>query len=77
DDLAQGDAAVAAADAAALRRVAHGLKAVLALIGEPVLAAQARALEEAAARLSPGTPLPAGWDALASGLAGLTRPSDS
>jgi DNA-binding response OmpR family regulator len=71
DDLAQGDAALAAADAAALRRVAHGLKAVLALIGQPGLAAQARALEDAATDWLPGAPAPAGWPALADGLVGL------
>ncbi|RZI92397.1 MAG: response regulator transcription factor, partial [Rubrivivax sp.] len=35
DDLAQGNAAVASGDAPALRRVAHGLKAVLELLGQP------------------------------------------
>ena len=71
DDLAQGDAAVAAGDAPALRRVAHGLKAVLELIGEPGLAAQARALEDAAAACPAGQPLPEGWLALAQGLRAL------
>lgn len=71
DDLAQGEAAMATADAPALRRVAHGLKAVLELIGEPALAARARALEDAAAACSPGQALPAGWAPLAQGLAGL------
>lgn len=70
DDLAQGDAAVAAGDAAALRRVAHALKAVLELIGQPALAAQARALETSAEGAF--TPiLPAGWAALADGLVDL------
>lgn len=68
DDVAQGEAAVAAADAPGLRRVAHGLKAVLELIGEPTLAAQARALEDAAAACGAGQPLPAGWEPLARGL---------
>lgn len=71
DDLAQGDAALAAGDMAALRRVAHGLKAVLELIGEPALSARARALEDAAATWMPGQPLPEGWPPLARGLAGL------
>lgn len=71
DDLAQGQAAIDAGDAQALRRVAHGLKAVLELIGEPVLAAQARALEDATAALGPGEPLPVGWEPLAFGLEGL------
>ncbi|MBI3345774.1 MAG: response regulator transcription factor [Burkholderiales bacterium] len=71
DDLAQGDAATAGADAASLRRVAHGLKAVLELIGQPVLAAQARRLEQEAADWAPGMPWPAGWVALAQGLIDL------
>ncbi|MCE4554206.1 Hpt domain-containing protein [Roseateles cellulosilyticus] len=69
DDIMQGDAAVARADAAALRRVAHGLKAVLELIGHSDLAAQARALESAAAGGVPGWP--AGWPALTRGLESL------
>jgi CheY-like chemotaxis protein len=68
-DLADGEAAVAAGDAAALRRVAHGLKAVLELIGEPALAERAAALEAAAAQAAPGWP--AGWPMLAQGLATL------
>lgn len=71
DDLAQGEAAMAAGDAQGLRRVAHGLKAVLELIGEPELAAQARALENAAAECPAGQPLPPGWEPLAFGLEGL------
>lgn len=71
DDIAQGDAALAGADVAALRRLAHGLKAVLELIGQPALSAQARALEDAAAAWVPGAPPPTGWPALAEGLAAL------
>ena len=71
DDLAQGDAAMVGADAAALRRVAHGLKAVLELIGQPGLAGQARTLEKAAAEGAPGQPLPTGWAGLAEGLIAL------
>jgi DNA-binding response OmpR family regulator len=71
DDLAQGEAALAHADTAALRRVAHGLKAVLELIGEPALAAQARSLEDAAAQASPQAALAAGWAPLAQGLLAL------
>lgn len=70
-DRAEGNAAVAAGDAAALRRVAHGLKAVLELIGEPALAAQARVLESEASRWAAGSPAPAGWAGLAEGLAQL------
>jgi CheY-like chemotaxis protein len=48
-DLRAGDAAVAAGDAAALRRLAHSLKSVLATLGHPMPGATARALEGAAA----------------------------
>lgn len=68
-DLADGAAAVAANDAAALRRVVHGLKAVLELIGEPALAARAAAVEAAAAAAAPGWPQ--GWPALADGVRAL------
>jgi DNA-binding response OmpR family regulator len=72
DDLAEGDAAVARADAAALRRVAHGLKAVLEMLGEPGLSAQAGALEAAIERgRQDGQPWPTAWAALAEGLLGL------
>lgn len=71
DDLRQGDAAQARADAASMRHVAHGLKAVLELIGQPELSGRARALEDAAAAWLPGSPWPAGWSALAEGLLGL------
>lgn len=47
-DLLDGDAAVAAADAARLRRVAHSLKSVLLLLGEDEASATARRLEHAA-----------------------------
>lgn len=75
DDLTLGNAALAAGDVAALRRVAHGLKAVLELIGQPALSAQARALEDAAAAWVPGQPLPEGWPALARGMAELRDPT--
>ncbi len=71
DDLAQGDAAQAGSDAAALARVAHSLKAVLALIGEPRLAADAQVLELAASAWAPGAPWPTGWPELARGLIAL------
>jgi len=71
DDIAQGHAAMAAGDAPALRRVSHGLKVVLELIGEPALSAQARALEDAASAWAPGQPLPEGWLRLALGLSEL------
>jgi len=71
DDLADGEAAAAGADAAALQRIAHGLKAVLELIGEPALAAQARALEAAVEPGWPGPSAASGWAALAQGLVAL------
>lgn len=71
DDLAQGEAAAAAGDAPALRRVAHGLKAVLELIGEPAMAAQARLLEDATAAWVAGQPVPPGWEPLALALVEL------
>ncbi|MFN3305272.1 MAG: response regulator [Roseateles sp.] len=73
-DVAQGDAAVAAGDAAALRPVVHGLKAVLELIGEPALACQARALETAAEQGELAAPA---WAVLARALVdlGAVRPS--
>ncbi|MFZ5549595.1 MAG: response regulator [Pseudomonadota bacterium] len=48
-DMADGDQALASADAAALRRVAHNLKSVLATIGRSDGALCARQLEDAAA----------------------------
>jgi CheY-like chemotaxis protein len=48
-DLAEGDRALAAADWPALRRLAHSLKSVLALLGDDAAAATARTLEVAAA----------------------------
>lgn len=73
EDIAAGNAAASRADAVALRRVAHGLKAVLELIGQPELAAEARALEQATSEWVPGKALPGGWPALAQGLARLCR----
>ena len=72
DDIAAGNAAVAGGDTAALRRVAHGLKAVLELIGHPDLAAQACALEQATTT-GRGQASPGDWAALAQGLAGLSQ----
>jgi len=71
DDLTDGEAAVGGADAAALRRVAHGLKAVLELIGEPALADQARVLEAAVEQAWPGPAAASGWTTLAEGLVAL------
>jgi len=49
----------------------YAAMAVLVLIGEAELAAQARALEDATAACAPGQPLPPGWEPLAFGLEGL------
>jgi CheY-like chemotaxis protein len=48
-DLGDGDLAARTGDAQALRRVAHNLKSVLAMLGEAPAARQARDTEEAAA----------------------------
>lgn len=48
-DLGDGDLAARTGDAQALRRVAHNLKSVLAMLGEASAARQARDTEEAAA----------------------------
>lgn len=58
-DLQAGDAAVAGGDAAALRRLAHSLKSVLATLGHAGPGATARTLEDAAAAAdwSSATPL--------------------
>ncbi len=73
-DAAEGDGACQRQDAAALRRVAHSLKSVLTLIGEPELSQQARALEDAAA--APATAAHAfdAWPALAQALRRLVAP---
>ncbi|PZP33894.1 MAG: response regulator [Roseateles depolymerans] len=68
DDLAQGDAACARGDAPELRRVAHGLKAVLHLLGQPALSELARGIEDDAAA---GGLDAAAWRQLAEGLIGL------
>lgn len=49
NDQRAGDAAVASADAAALRRLAHSLKSVLATLGQAEASAVARQLEDCAA----------------------------
>jgi CheY-like chemotaxis protein len=71
DDLMQGDGAVATGDTAVLCRVAHALKAVLEMIGQPALAGQARALELATADGTLGAPERAAWGGLADGLVAL------
>lgn len=50
NDVRAGDAALAAKDAAALRRLAHSLKSVLATLGQAASGAVARELEDSAAR---------------------------
>ena len=71
DDLMQGDAAVATGDAAVLCRVAHALKAVLEMIGQPGRAGQARALEAATTDGTLGNAERAAWGGLADGLGAL------
>ena len=61
-DLAAGDAAMAAADGAAVQRVAHNLKSVLTMLGEGGAARLARATEELAAEGGAvGAPLAQAW----------------
>lgn len=71
EDLHAGQAACDQGDAAALRRVAHGLKAVLILIGEPTLSATARDLEEHCAAGPLDAACRSGWQQLAGGLTQL------
>lgn len=66
-DLQSGDAALAAGDAQALRRLAHSLKSVLQMLGHPGLSAMARALEASSQSGLPG-PAQAQWAELRSGL---------
>jgi Hpt domain len=49
-DIAEGDAALARGDVAALHRLAHSLKTVLQLLGADAASWQARSLESAAPR---------------------------
>lgn len=68
-DAAAGAAALAARDAAALRRVAHNLGTALRLIGQDTLSRQARSLEdEAASGASPPERLAALWTPLEASL---------
>lgn len=73
-DAAEGDLACQRQDAAALRRVAHSLKSVLTLIGEPALSLQARALEDAAAAPATAANAFEGWPSLAHALRRLVAP---
>lgn len=69
-DMADGDAALAGQDTAALRRVAHSLKSVLLTLGHPALSELARQAEHDAAG---GRPEAArSWLELRAGLARLT-----
>lgn len=63
NDLAQGDAAARAGDAPTLRRVAHSLKSVLAMLGQAHSAQQAREIEEHAAQGATAC-MRAGWQRL-------------
>lgn len=71
-DLRDGDAALAASDAPALRRVAHNLKSVLLLLGEPDASALARRLETEAT--GGETIVPALWRALRGRVASMLAP---
>ncbi len=69
-DVAQGDAAAAAADLPALRRLAHSLKTVLLTLGHAAASRRAAALETVAAEGDAGRAL-AAWPALRSTLEAL------
>lgn len=69
-DIQAGDAAVASTDAAALRRLAHSLKSVLATLGHEALGTTARQLEDAAAGGDWGKAL-SGWAGVRQGLLAL------
>ena len=71
-DIQAGDAAAAHVDLAALRRLAHDLKSVMQILGHDALAAQARALEAAAAAPDIATAV-RGWASLRAGLAQLVQ----
>lgn len=73
-DIHAGDRAVAAADAAALRRLGHDLRSVLQLIGEPAGAGHAAVLEQAALAGGLAVMAPA-WAALRAELARMARPA--
>lgn len=78
-DRTEGDDAVAAGDAARLRRLAHSLKSVLTLLGAEALAREAAAIEALAARAlaaPPATDAPwaRGWPALRDALTTLGAP---
>jgi CheY-like chemotaxis protein len=70
-DIQAGDTALAASDAAALRRLAHSLKSVLATLGHEPLGALARQLEEAAALADWAVARPL-WARLREGVAALS-----
>ena len=74
-DLEAGRRAADAGDAPALRRVAHNLKSVLALLGEAQAAQQARATEELAA-VGALEPMRKGWQQVCSILQGLLAASE-
>ena len=73
-DIQDGDAALAAADQASLRRLAHSLKTVLLLLGDAAAAERAAALEAAAARpASPAQHAPM-WAELRGALVRIRHP---
>lgn len=74
-DLAEGEAAWAGHDAAALRRLAHSLKSVLATLGHAEAAGWARVVEQAAAAGNPAA-AQAPWAALRAHLQGLAAAAE-
>lgn len=72
-DVNDGDRAAERADAPALRRLAHSVKSVLRMLGQPEAAAFARQLEDLAAAGEAG-PAVSAWPALRERLAALAAP---
>lgn len=68
-DVHEGDAAVAAADAATLRRVAHSLKGVLQTLGQAEHSLCAKGVEQAC-QFAPWEQAIAGWQDLRARLIG-------
>lgn len=76
EDLAEGTRLCAAADGPGLRRLAHSLKGVLALLGDDTGAAQARLVEDVAAA-GDAAAVTAAWRLLAQHLGSVTVPGAS
>lgn len=74
-DIERGEMALSGPDHSALRHLAHNLKGVLRTLGRESLSAQARQLEDAAARIAPQQDLAQHWAPLRDGLRQIIRRS--